>query len=204
MWCQRLGLSASCHLGGSHQDLGEIPPNWCLVCCTFCSVMFSAWVSLSHLPSYAHISYQCPTSLSLLLIHDASDCLDWCSVYLPTNFASGLLIWICLPALGLTPMLTPGCLKKLLVLYIYGWIFGFCLTAFFMCFCVSVSSQLASLTKCRLHSVNFTATVSIKGNRYSNHKFNLWLLYRFPGSVMLQLCHFVLRSFHAAFCLRWH
>lgn len=105
---------------------GEILPNSCLVCCTFCSVMFSAWVSLSHLPSYSHVSDQCPTSLSLLLIHDAWDCLDWCSVHLPTYFASGLLIWICLPTLGLTPMLTPGCLNRLLVLYIYGCIFGFC------------------------------------------------------------------------------
>lgn len=119
MWCQRFGLSVTCHLGGSNQDLGEIPLNSCLVCCTFCSVMFSAWVSLSHLHSYSHVSYQCPTSLSLLLIHNASDCLDWCSIYLPTNFASGLLIWICLPALVLTPMLTPGCLNTLLVLYIY-------------------------------------------------------------------------------------
>lgn len=202
MWCQRFGLSVTCHLGGSNQDLGEIPPNSWLVCCTFCSVMFSAWVSLSHLPSCSHVSYQCPTSLSLLLIHDASDCLDWCSIYLPTNFASGLLICICLPALVLTPMLTPGCLNSLLVLYIYGCIFE--LTAFFhVFFCICFQSvgftYKLSATFSKLYSNS-----QYQVNRSANHKFNLRLLYRFPDSMVLQLCHFVLRSFHAASCLRWH
>lgn len=65
---------------------------------------------------------------------------------------------------------------------------------FFMCFCVSVTSQLASLANCRLHSVDFTATVSIQLNQAANHKFNLRLL---PvsclyGAAALPLCFEVL------------
>lgn len=72
----------------------------------------------------------------------------------------------------------------------YFWV----LQHFFMCFCVSVTSQLASLANCRLHSVDFTATVSIKVNQAANHKFNLRLL---PvswlyGAAALPLCFEVL------------